>query len=157
MNKDGKSVMSGVRDQQSQLWRVDLKEAPESNYKAACNHAHETSNLKELINYLHATAFNPVKSTWIKAIKNGTFAYWSGLTEHTIEKYLSISSATVKGHLNQQRMFSRSTQPKKEPECSMEYESNLDDGIKTHYIYAAIVDAVKQPNFYARFKSWTKN
>jgi hypothetical protein len=38
-------------------------------------------------------------------------------------------------------MYARSTQPKKEPECSMEYESNLDDGIKTHCIYAAVVDA----------------
>jgi hypothetical protein len=54
---------------------------------------------------------------------------------------LSKSTATVKGHLNQQRMFSRSTQPKKEPECTMASESNLDDGIKTQCIYAAVVDA----------------
>jgi hypothetical protein len=47
----------------------------------------------------------------------------------------------VKGHLNQQRMYARSTQPKKECECSMELEMNLDDGIKTHCIYAAILDA----------------
>jgi hypothetical protein len=38
-------------------------------------------------------------------------------------------------------MFARSTQPKKEHECSMKSESNLDDGIKTHCIYAAVVDA----------------
>jgi hypothetical protein len=38
-------------------------------------------------------------------------------------------------------MYARSTQPKKEPECSMKSESNLDDGIKTHCIYAAVVDA----------------
>jgi hypothetical protein len=38
-------------------------------------------------------------------------------------------------------MFARSTQPKKEPECSMKSESNLDDGIKTHCIDAAVVDA----------------
>jgi hypothetical protein len=72
--------MSGIRDQQSRLWRVDLKEAPKSNYKDACNHAHKTSHLKELINYLHDTAFIPVKSTWIKAIKNVNFASWPGLT-----------------------------------------------------------------------------
>jgi hypothetical protein len=88
VNKDGKSVMSGMHDQQSRLWRVDLKEAPKSNYKNACNHAHETSNLKELINYLHATAFIPVKATWIKAIKNGNFSSWTGLTEHAVEKHL---------------------------------------------------------------------
>jgi hypothetical protein len=38
-------------------------------------------------------------------------------------------------------MYVRSTQPKKEPECSMESESNLDDGIKINCIYAAIEDA----------------
>jgi hypothetical protein len=40
-------------------------------------------------------------------------------------------------------MYARSTQPKKEPECSMTSESSLDDGIKTHCIYAAVVDAGK--------------
>jgi hypothetical protein len=40
-------------------------------------------------------------------------------------------------------MFARSTQPKKEPESSIESESNLDDGIKTYCIYAAIVYAGK--------------
>jgi hypothetical protein len=68
VKKDRKSVMSSVRDQQSRLWRVALKEAPRSNYKPARNNAHENSNLKELINYLHATAFIPVKSTWIKVM-----------------------------------------------------------------------------------------
>jgi hypothetical protein len=141
VNKDGNSVMSGVRDQQLWLWRVALQETPKSNYKNACNHAHETSNLKELINYLYATAFSAVKSTWIKLIKKGNFSSWPGLTENAVEKHLSKSKATVKGHWNQQRMYARSTKPKKEPERSMEYESNLDDGIKTHCIYAAVVDA----------------
>jgi hypothetical protein len=80
VNKDGTSVMSGVRDRKSRLWRVSLQETLKSSYKNACNHAHETSNLKELINYLHATALRPVKSTWIKAIKNGNFSSWPGLT-----------------------------------------------------------------------------
>jgi hypothetical protein len=140
-NKDGKPVMSSVRDHQSQLWRDNLKEGPKSNYKSACNHAHETSNLKELIKYIHATAFRPLKSTWIKAIKNGNFASWSGLIEKAVEKLVSKSVATVKGHLNQQRIYARSTQPKKEPECSMELETNVYDGVKTNCIYAAILDA----------------
>jgi hypothetical protein len=97
--------------------------------------------LKELINYLHATAFSPVKSTWIKAIKNGKFASWSGLTEQAVGKHLSKSVATVKGHLNQERMYAQSTQPKKEPECSMDLEVNSDGGLKTHCIYAAVSDA----------------
>jgi hypothetical protein len=135
--------MSGLRDQQSHIWWVTVREIPNSHYKDACNHAHETSNLKELINYLHATAFSPVKSTRIEAIKNGNFSSWSGLTEHAVETHLSKSTETVKGHLNQQRMYARLIQPKKEPTCSMASESNPDDGIKTQCIYAAVVDAGK--------------
>jgi hypothetical protein len=88
--------MSGMRDQQSRLWRVDLKEAPKTNNKPAFNRAHETSNLKELIIYLHGTEFNPINSTWIKAIKNGNFSSCPGPIEQAVEKYLSKSSATVK-------------------------------------------------------------
>jgi hypothetical protein len=124
VNKNKKSVVSEVRDKKSLLWRVALQETPQSNYKNACNHADETSNLKELIKYLHATALSPFKSTWINAIKNGNFSSWPGLTEHAVEKHLSKSTATVKGNFNQQIMFARSTQPKKEPECKMASESN---------------------------------
>jgi hypothetical protein len=84
-----------------------------------------------------------VKSTWINEIKNGNLSSLPGLTEHAVEKYLSKSTATVKGHLNQQIMYARSTKPKNKPECSMESDSNSDDGIKTHCIYAAVVDAGK--------------
>jgi hypothetical protein len=46
VTKDGKSVMSGICDQQSRLWRVDLKETSKMKYSPVCNHAHKTSNLK---------------------------------------------------------------------------------------------------------------
>jgi hypothetical protein len=83
-----------------------------------------------------------VKSTWINVIKNGNFSSWRGLTEHPVEKHLSKSTATVKEHhFNQQRMYARSTQPKKDPECSMASESNVDNRIKTHRIYSAVLDA----------------
>jgi hypothetical protein len=71
-----------------------------------------------------------VTSTWIKAIKNGKFASWPGPTEQAVEKHSSKSVATVKGNLNKQIKYALSTQPKKEPECSMELETNSDDGLK---------------------------
>jgi hypothetical protein len=37
-------------------------------------------------------------------------------------------------------MFARSTQPQKNPKCTMVSESNLDDGIKMQCIYTAVVD-----------------
>jgi hypothetical protein len=93
--KDGKCVLLGSRDSQSRLWRVDLK----SVQQAELNHAHEISNQKELINYMHATCFSLVKTTWIMAIKNGNFASWPELTERTVEKYVSKSKATIEGHI----------------------------------------------------------
>jgi hypothetical protein len=84
------------------LWRVDLKQIFEKN-QVQCNQAHDNSNQKYLIIYLHAACFSPVKSTWITAIKNGHFTSWLGLTEHDVEKHLSKSTSTTKGHLNQQR------------------------------------------------------
>jgi hypothetical protein len=79
---------------------------------AQCSNAHDNNNQKYLINYLHAACINPVKSTWIKAIKNGNFSSWPGLNEHSVEKYLSESTSTAKGHLNQQRQNARTTKLK---------------------------------------------
>jgi hypothetical protein len=58
VTKDGKYAMSGIRNQQSRLWREDFKETSKPKYNHVCNHSHDTSNLKKLINYLHATAFS---------------------------------------------------------------------------------------------------
>jgi hypothetical protein len=59
-----------------------------------------------------------------------------------VEKYLSKSSATVKGHLNQQRMNARSTKIKEEIE-SVNTDMDLDYGIKTNCVYAATIDAAQ--------------
>jgi hypothetical protein len=84
---NGKCVMRGSRGPHSCLWQVDLKKSKPA-MQPECNHARETSNLKELINYMHAACFSTVKSTWIAAIKNGNFTSWPGLTERAVEKYL---------------------------------------------------------------------
>jgi hypothetical protein len=91
VSKNGKCVMYGSRDPRSRLWRVDLKQRFETN-QIQCNHTHCNSNQKDLINYLHAAYFSPVKSTWITAIKNRHFTSWPGLTEHAVEKHLSKST-----------------------------------------------------------------
>jgi hypothetical protein len=98
-------------DPKSRLWRVNLKQKMESEI-VQCNHAHDNNNQKDLINYLHASCFSPVKSTWIAAIKKGNFSSWPGLNEHSVEKYLSKSTSTAKCHLNQQRQNARTTKIK---------------------------------------------
>jgi hypothetical protein len=83
VSRDVKCVMYVSRDPRSRLWRVDLKKKFETK-NVQCNHAHDNSSQKDLINYLHAACFSPVKSTWITAIKNGHFVSWPGLTEHAV-------------------------------------------------------------------------
>jgi hypothetical protein len=130
--------MYGSRDPKARLWRVDLKQKFEK-HEIQCNHAHDNDNQKDLINYLHAACFSPVKSTWITAIKNGNFLSWPGLTENVVEKYLSKSIATTKGHLNQQRQNARTKQIKNIN--ASHQESDIDHGIKTQFVYAATIDA----------------
>jgi hypothetical protein len=132
--------MYGSQDPRSRLWRVDLKQRFETNH-VQCNHAHDNSNQKDLINYLHAACFSRVKSTWITAIKNGHFTSWPGLTEQAVEKHLSKSTSTTKGHLNQQRQNARTTKGNY-PKVIIT-EPDLDQGIKTQFIYAATIDAGK--------------
>jgi hypothetical protein len=69
--KNGKHWMYGSQDPRSRLWRVNLKQRFDTNH-VQCNHAHDNNNRKDLINYLHAACFSPVKSTWIAAIKMET-------------------------------------------------------------------------------------
>jgi hypothetical protein len=130
--------MRGSRDPNSRLWRVNLKQKLEKHEKQY-NHAYEKNNQKYLMNYLHAACFSPVKSTWIAVIKNEYFLSWPGLTEHAMEKHLSKSTATTKGHLNQQRKNARTTQIKTKNAGNQ--ESDIDHGIKTQFVYATTIDA----------------
>jgi hypothetical protein len=130
--------MYGSRDPKSRLWRADLKQKMTPKI-SQCNHAHDNNNQKDLINYLHDACFSPVKSTWIKAIKNGNFSSWPGLNEQNVEKYLSRSTSTAKGHLNQQRQNARTAKIKDAEK--MDTEPDPDHGIKTQYVYAAAIDA----------------
>jgi hypothetical protein len=134
--------MYGSRDPKSRLWRVNLKQSFETKH-VQCNHAHDNNNQKDLINYLRAACFSPVKSTWITAIKNENFSSWPGLTEHAVEKHLSKSTSTTKGHLNQQKQNARTTKIKDGK--VIDAESDIDHGIKTQFVYAATIDAGKYP------------
>ena len=63
----------------------------------------------ELVQYLHAACFSPVRSTFIKAIKNNHFSTWPGLTAELVLKNLPKVIATTQGHLHQERQRLQST------------------------------------------------
>jgi hypothetical protein len=71
--------------------------------------------------------------------KNGFFSSWPGVNEHSVEKYLSKSTAMAKGHLNQQRQNARTTKIKEAP--LLDSSTDQDHGIKTQFVYAATIDA----------------
>jgi hypothetical protein len=60
--------------------------------------------------------------------KNRNFSSWLGLTEHAVEKHLSKSTSTTKGHLNQQRQNARTTKIKDAKVIVT--EPDIDHGIK---------------------------
>ena len=41
---------------------------------------YEKKTQAEIASFLYATCFSPVKSTLIKAVNNGNFVTWTGLT-----------------------------------------------------------------------------
>jgi hypothetical protein len=61
------------------------------------------------------------------------------LNEHSVEKYLSKSTSTAKGHLNQQRQNARASKIKDAQ--LLDSYIDLDHGIKTQYVYDATIDA----------------
>jgi hypothetical protein len=83
--------------------------------------------------------FQPCKINMDHGNKNGNFTSWPGLTEQAVEKHLSKSTSTTKGHLNQQRQNSRTTKVKEQKVIVT--EPDLDHGIKTQFVYAATIDA----------------
>ena len=64
---------------------------------------------------MHQAALSPVKTTWKKAIEDGKFATWPGLTVEVVEKYLTRHApATDKGHISRQRKGIRLTTRRRE-------------------------------------------
>ena len=49
------------------------------------NNIYECKSEENLFTYYHLACFSPVKSTWIKAIKNNFFTSWPGLTAKLVE------------------------------------------------------------------------
>ena len=68
----------------------------------------------DLARYLHATAFSPSITTFIKAIKNENFITWPGIDTLNFATLLGTTKATELGHLDQERANLQSTKHKEE-------------------------------------------
>jgi hypothetical protein len=141
--KNGKStILTGLRDQDSGLWRVPLEpNVPmEIGREHSAHNVYEQKSIQATITYLHACCFSPVTDIWLKAIQNGHFATWPSVTVENVRKYLSKYDATSKVHMNQIRQNIRSTQPAVDHPAKEPYMVQED---KCSYIYAAVMETIR--------------
>jgi hypothetical protein len=79
--------------------------------EAAAN-VYSLPSIPQAIKYLHALVGIPIKDTWVKAIKNGNYVSWLGLTIKAVNKHFPESIETQQGHMKKQRQNVRSTKQK---------------------------------------------
>jgi hypothetical protein len=53
----------------------------------------------QTIRYLHTATSFQTKESWIKAIKNGNYATWPGISAKAVNKHFPESVETQKGHM----------------------------------------------------------
>jgi hypothetical protein len=136
-NSGSSHLLSGPRDVNTGLWRINLKQTNNHIPDPLANNVYELRNTGALVHYLHKALFSPTKSAMLQAVKDGHLITWPGLTEEAINKHLKLTPATAMGHMNQRRQNIRSTS--KAP-IGKQQTPNTDLGTKTHLVYAVVVD-----------------
>jgi hypothetical protein len=136
-NSQSSKLLSGPRDLNTRLWRINLKQTNKHIPNRIANNVYKLRNTGALVHYLHTAIFSPRNSAMLAAVKDGHLITWPGLKEDAINKHLKLTSATVMGHVNQRRQNIRSTSkaPIKKQPTPYAYL-----GTKTHLVYAVVAD-----------------
>ena len=74
--------------------------------------AYDLPSAEALVIYFHAAAGYPVRSTWLRAIEAGKFVSFPGLTLANAKRFCPSADKTIKGHLVQERQWTRSSRAK---------------------------------------------
>jgi hypothetical protein len=136
-NSGSSHLLSGPRDVNTGLWRINLKQTSNHIPEPISNNVYELRNTGALVHYLHKALFSPMNSAMLQAVKDGHLITWPGLTEEAINKHLKLTPVTAMGHMNQRRQNIRSTS--KAP-IEKQQTPDTDLGTKTHLVYAVVVD-----------------
>ena len=101
------------------------------------NNVYELRAQPQLICYYHAAAGFPTQRTWIKAIANGHYQTWVGLTEAAVRRSFPESRETMKGHGRKIKMNLRSTKTlvKEEGETAVALAKDSQTSACYHAIY----------------------
>eukprot|EP00978_Attheya_sp_CCMP212_P013058 scaffold32606_cov75-Attheya_sp.AAC.1 len=124
------------------MWEVEIGQQPRTTNKqehpqiAHINNVLADATKPELAKYYHTACFSPIKLTWLRAIKDGNFKSWPGLTEELIKKHLPASMNTSLGHMHQTRQGIRSTKTATTDDNKLDSDLNT----RTNLCYATIVD-----------------
>ena len=103
-----------------------------------------TTNLPNLIKYLHAVSFSQVQSTWISAIRKVYLQSWTGLTEEAVQKHVPKSEVIAMGHIDKTINNKKSTQPNPDTNIYKQYKPSTPDSLHisntetTHIIFSDI-------------------
>ena len=113
--KGNNLVLEGQRNHTNGLWDVVLSTNNHNNTTPILRKhvsniiIRKSTTIKDLIHYFQGCCFGPSKSTFLKAVKNGNFITWPGLTYKNLDKNYTPTIFTAKGHLNQERKNLQST------------------------------------------------
>jgi hypothetical protein len=130
-------ILSGPRDLDTGLWRINLRQDNQQAHQYVANNAYDLRNTGALVHYLHKALFSPTKYALLQAVKSGHLVTWPGVTENAIHKHLKLTPATSMGHMNQRHQNIRSTSNTPIEEVPTT-DTNL--GTNTHLVYAVLVD-----------------
>jgi hypothetical protein len=161
--KNGHVIIVGKRNATNGLWNIPLAPKPAlpppppnptpsapSRHTAngAIRHTangaiRQAQTKQDLAAFLHACAFSPLPSTFLRAVQKGHFDSWPGLTPSLVTRHLSKSLATSKGHLRMQQKNLQSTKP---ITASLPIATSLDvkptqehQNARTHAVFATVL------------------
>ena len=107
---------------------------------------------RDLVALLHACAFSPLPSTFLRAIQRGRFRSWPGLTTTVITKNIPKSLATSKGHLRMEQKNIQSTKVTTDLDLAMSLDiipSQEPNNPRTNVVFATILTETKLHRSYS--------
>ena len=145
VRKNHNVIFTGKRNFTDGLWDINLSTPSLNQQMNVIIRNNITATL--LIDYYYACLFSPIKQTFLRAINNGNFISWPGITAKSVTNFMTKSVATAKGHLDQEKQKLQSTSTKQADEVDDAFPSKISNA--THQLCSAIVDYTAKDTAYA--------
>ena len=124
IQKEGKTIIQGQRNHSNGLWTTPLP-------THTCNMTYMSQNIKNMTKFMYAALCSPSISTLTKAIKSNLLQSWPGLTIENVNKYLTNSDASLKGHMDRVRQNLRSTKSQETEDTCVKQEAKTQQAFAT--------------------------